>query len=202
MGVEHTQVPDSQGLPIVCDMSSNFCSRPIDFSKFACIYAGAQKNAGPAGVTIVLIDESKLTIAPHPMTPTQCSYRVAVDNQSLYNTPPCFNIYMCGLFFKYMLKAGGLSYWTNLSQQKSTLLYSLIDSSNKFYKCPIAVQARSRMNITFVLPTPELDALFLSTAKQNGFIQLSGHKSVGGCRASLYNGMPIQGVEELCQFML
>lgn len=202
MGVEYSYVPDSHGLPLICDMSSNFISRTIDYSKFSLIYAGAQKNAGPAGVTIVLVKGEYLdTLQINPQTPTVCSYKVASANGSSYNTPPCWNIYMCGLFFKHMLAQGGLEYYTKLSADKSRMLYDYIDSTAGFYNCPITLDARSRMNVVFVLQNAEMDKLFIEQAKAQGLVTLNGHKSVGGCRASLYNGMPLEGVAALVAFM-
>lgn len=135
------------------------------------------------------------------MTPTMCSYKTMSDNGSVYNTPPCFNIYMCGLFFRHMIKEGGLSHYQQLSDQKSKALYDFIESSDGFYSCPIDNNCRSRMNIVFILKNDELCNRFLVEAKAEGLISLGGHKSVGGCRASLYNGMPMEGVLLLIEFM-
>lgn len=149
-GLEYQQIPDSKGLILVSDMSSNFCSKPIDFSKYGLIYAGAQKNAGPAGVTVVLVREDLLN-QEMKITPVTSSYAIAAKNKSMYNTPPTFNIYVMGIFMKYMNEKGGIEYWQKVSQQKSECLYEYIDQSGGFYKCPIKPHCRSRMNVVFTL---------------------------------------------------
>ena len=202
-GVEFQYVPDAHGIPLVADMSSNFMSRHVDVSKYAVIYAGVQKNLGPAGNTVVIVDEKYLGKSEHPMTPIYCSWKTASDAGSMYNTPSCFSIYVMGLYLKYTKEKGGLQYWEDLSAKKSNLIYNLIDSSDGFYGAPVEKSCRSRMNIPFIIDggNEALEKKFLDEATAAGLINLAGHRSVGGLRASVYNGMPIEGVESLAAFM-
>ncbi|MEN9724534.1 MAG: 3-phosphoserine/phosphohydroxythreonine aminotransferase [Pseudomonadota bacterium] len=198
-GVEMFWTPKTGDVPLVCDMSSHILSRPIDVSQYGLIYAGAQKNIGPAGLTIVIVREDLIgkTLAG---TPTMFDYKTHADNESMYNTPPTYGIYMAGLVFKWLKAKGGLAAMEKTNIEKAGLLYDYLDQSD-FYHSPIAVENRSRMNIPFTLKNNELDAAFLKQAQDNGLLQLKGHKLVGGMRASIYNAMPIEGVKALISFM-
>ena len=202
-GVEFQYKPDSQGVPLIADMSSNFMSRPIDVGAHAVIYAGVQKNLGPAGNTVVIVDENLLGKYEHPLTPVYCSWKTAADAQSMYNTPSCFSIYVMGLYLKYTKERGGVSYWEDLSAKKTGLLYGAIDNSNGFYAAPVDPSCRSRMNVPFIINGGDevLEKKFLDEATKAGLVNLAGHRSVGGLRASIYNGMPLEGVEALVSFM-
>lgn len=200
-GVEYQTPPVVGDVPLISDMSSNFISKPVDVSKYAMIYAGAQKNVGPAGVTIVIVREDLLGKA-RPATPTMLDYKIHADNDSLYNTPPCWSIYVCGLVFEHLLKLGGLEAQTKLNHAKAKLLYDAIEESNGFYKSPVEKSVRSKMNVPFTIPAGEdLEKAFIKEAEKNGMIQLKGHRSVGGMRASIYNAMPLEGVQKLASFM-
>lgn len=188
------------GVPLVCDMSSDFLSRPVDVTRYGLIYAGAQKNAGPAGVTIVILRKD-LTVRTPPNLPLVFDYKVQVDNQSLYNTPPAFSIYMVGLVFKWLLGIGGLAEMARRNAAKAARVYAVIDQSGGFYTGHAQPGARSLMNITFRLPTPELDEAFVKEAAQHGLDGLKGHRAVGGLRASTYNYLPLESVEALTAFM-
>lgn len=198
-GVEIFWTPKTGDVPLVCDMSSHILSRPIDVSQYGIIYAGAQKNIGPAGLTIVLVRDDLIgtTIAG---TPTMFDYKVHADNESMYNTPATYGIYMAGLVFKWLKAKGGLDAMEKINIAKSALLYDYLDASD-FYHSPITVENRSRMNIPFTLKDTSLDDVFLKQAQENGLLQLKGHKLVGGMRASIYNAMPIEGVQALISFM-
>jgi phosphoserine aminotransferase len=198
-GVEMFWTPKTGDVPLVCDMSSHILSRPIDVSQYGIIYAGAQKNIGPAGLTIVIVRDDLIgtTIAG---TPTMFDYKVHADNDSMYNTPATYGIYMAGLVFKWLKSKGGLAAMEKMNITKSSLLYDYLDASD-FYHSPIAVENRSRMNIPFTLKDASLDESFLKQAQQNDLLQLKGHKLVGGMRASIYNAMPIEGVQALISFM-
>lgn len=201
-GVEFNWTPDlpeNSTTPLVADMSSNILSRPLDVSRYGLIYAGAQKNLGPAGLVLVIIRED-LAGDALPETPTLFDYQVHIDNASMYNTPPTYAIYMTGLVIKWLLQRGGLTAIEQANIRKAAMLYDMIDSCD-FYHCPIARPDRSRMNVPFTLKNPTLDAAFLSQAETRGLIQLKGHRSVGGMRASLYNAMPIEGIVQLVEFM-
>ena len=202
-GVEFSYRPDSQGVPLVADVSSNFMSRAIDVSSHAVIYAGIQKNLGPAGNTVVIVDEKYIGKYEHPLTPIYCSWKTAADAGSMYNTPSCFAIYVMGLYLQYTKEKGGVSYWESLSSKKSNLLYDIIDSSGGFYSAPVDRSCRSRMNVPFIINKGDekLEKKFLEEAQKAGFINLAGHRSVGGLRASIYNGVPIEGVDALVTFM-
>jgi phosphoserine aminotransferase len=200
-GVEFKEYPELEGETVlIADMSSNFCSKPVDVSKFGVIYAGAQKNIGPAGVTIVIVREDLLGKA-QPSTPVMLDYKIHNDNASLYNTPPCFSIYMAGLVFADLLQQGGLAAVEKKNEEKAKVLYDAIEGSNGFFKCPVAKPVRSLMNVPFTMADPELEAAFLKTATAAGLIQLKGHRSVGGVRASIYNAMPLAGIQKLVELM-
>lgn len=194
-------VPGNHGdIPLVADMSSNFLSRPFDVSKFGLIYAGAQKNVGPAGLVIVIVREDLLNIPPLPGTPTMYRYKTHADNASMYNTPPTYAIYIMGLVMEWLKKQGGLAAIEQRNIAKAKLLYDLLDTSS-FYHCPVNRADRSRMNIPFTLSDASLDEVFLKQAQTRGLLQLKGHRSVGGMRASIYNAMPLEGVQTLVTFM-
>ena len=198
-GVEVFWTPETGGVPLVADMSSHILSRPIDVSRYGLLYAGAQKNIGPAGLTIVIVRED-LIGQPEAGTPTMLDYRIHADNGSMYNTPPTYAIYIAGLVFKWLKERGGLAAMEKTNIRKAALLYDYLDASD-FYHSPVAVENRSRMNIPFTINRSGLDAEFLQQASQRGLLQLKGHKLVGGMRASIYNAMPLEGVEALLQFM-
>lgn len=200
-GVEFNWIPEmlDTHIPLVADMSSNLLSRPFDVSRFGVIYAGAQKNLGPAGLTLVIIREDLLA-APIASTPTLFSYQAHAKNNSMLNTPPTYAIYITGLVIAWLNKIGGLETIEQINVSKANLLYDLLDTSD-FYQCPVTKSDRSRMNIPFTLKDSDLDKEFLEQAKANGLIQLKGHRSVGGMRASIYNAMPIEGVAKLVTFM-
>jgi phosphoserine aminotransferase len=199
-GVEFNWLPDVGVVPLVADMSSCILSRHIDVSRFGLIYAGAQKNIGPAGLTIVIVRED-LIGEVLPGTPTMLNYKTHADNDSMYNTPPTFGIYIAGLVFQMLKRNGGIAQMEMTNIAKAKLLYSTIDSSNGFYVCPVATSDRSRMNVPFTLKDTNLDGDFLKQADARGLLQLKGHRSVGGMRASIYNAMPLEGVQALVDFM-
>jgi phosphoserine aminotransferase len=199
-GVEFDEIPDVGDVPLVVDLSSTILSRPIDVSKFALIYAGAQKNIGPAGLTIVIVRDD-LIGETLPGTPTMFDYKVQADNDSMYNTPPTYALYLSGLVFDWVKNLGGLAGMAKINQRKAEKLYAAIDGSDGFYVNPVNPQYRSWMNVTFTLDNADLDADFLAGAKQAGLVTLKGHRSVGGMRASIYNAMPEEGVDALITFM-
>jgi len=199
-GVEFNWLPKNGDVPLVADMSSCILSRPVDVSKFGLIYAGAQKNIGPAGLTIVIVRED-LIGAVLPGTPTMLDYQIHAENDSMYNTPPTYGIYIAGLVFQMLKRRGGLAAMEKTNIAKAALLYTAIDASNGFYSCPVAVADRSRMNVPFTLHNAALDGEFLKQADAQGLLQLKGHRSVGGMRASIYNAMPLAGVQALVDFM-
>ena len=202
-GVEFNWIPDltysENNIPLVADMSSNILSRPLDVTKYGLIYAGAQKNIGPAGLTIVIVREDLLgeTIQN---TPSVFNYKIHADNFSMYNTPPTYAIYITGLVLEWLNKKGGLEEIEKINISKAALLYDLIDTTD-FYHCSVAKSDRSRMNVPFALKNTDLDAEFLKQAQDHGLTQLRGHRAVGGMRASIYNAMPIEGVLALASFM-
>ncbi|MDR3221677.1 MAG: 3-phosphoserine/phosphohydroxythreonine transaminase [Candidatus Accumulibacter sp.] len=198
-GVEIFTTPDTGGVPLVSDMSSTILSRPVDVSKYGLIYAGAQKNIGPAGLTIVIVREDLLgqTVAGTPM---MMDYKIQADNDSMYNTPPTYAVYIAGLVFKLLKAKGGLTAMEKFNRAKARILYDALDASG-FFNSPVALENRSLMNIPFTLKNPELDEEFLKGAKARGMIQLKGHRSVGGMRASIYNAMPVEGVQALADYM-
>jgi phosphoserine aminotransferase len=200
-GVEYFNEPTPpDGVPLVCDASSDFISRPIDVSRYGIIYAGAQKNAGPAGTTIVIIREDLLERTPENL-PVMLDYKALAASGSLHNTPPAFAIYIVGLVFQWVKKLGGLAEIEKVNRKKADLIYAAIDESGGFYRGHAVPAARSIMNIPFRLPSEELEATFVSEAKKNGLIGLKGHRSVGGIRASIYNAMSVEGAQALAQFM-
>ena len=198
-GVEYHWVPDTGEVPLVADMSSNILSRPIDVSRYGLIYGGAQKNIGPAGLTFVIVREDLLGGAL-PITPEAFNYTIQAANNSMINTPPTFAIYLAGLVFRWIKEGGGLAAMAERNRAKAALLYETLDASD-FYVNRIARDDRSLMNVVFQLPDPALDAPFLEGAKAAGLIALKGHRLVGGMRASLYNAMPIEGVQALVAYM-
>jgi len=199
VGVEFPYVPESGEVPLVADMSSTILSRQIDVSKFGVIYAGAQKNIGPAGLTIVIIREDLIGHA-NPAMPTMLDYKIHADNESMYNTPPTYSWYLAGLVFDHVLKQGGLSAMETINKRKAEKLYRAIDDSD-FYSNPVALNCRSWMNVPFILANADRDAAFLEQAAAKGLTTLKGHRSVGGMRASIYNAMPEEGVDALIAFM-
>ncbi|SJL82941.1 3-phosphoserine/phosphohydroxythreonine transaminase [Vibrio palustris] len=197
-GVEINDLPVTDK-PIIADMSSNILSKQIDVSQYGVIYAGAQKNIGPAGITIVIVRDDLLGMA-NELLPSMLNYKVLAEGDSMFNTPPTFAWYMSGLVFKWLKKQGGLAAIEATNQQKAELLYDAIDQSD-FYRNTIHPDNRSRMNVPFQLAKPELDDIFLKQAEQAGLISLKGHRAVGGMRASIYNAMPLEGVQALVDFM-
>ncbi|WP_422460785.1 3-phosphoserine/phosphohydroxythreonine transaminase [Endozoicomonas sp. ALB115] len=198
-GLEFSFIPETGDVPLVADMSSNILSGPLDVSKFGVIYAGAQKNIGPAGLTVVIVREDLLERGSL-MCPAVLDYKLQAGNDSMYNTPPTFAWYLAGLVFKWLKKQGGLAAINALNQRKANKLYAQIDGSG-FYQNPVDPKWRSRMNVPFTLINPELDATFLAESEQAGFRYLKGHKAVGGMRASIYNAVPEQHVAALIDFM-
>ena len=198
-GVEFHWIPDTGAVPLVCDMSSNILSRPIDVASFGLIYAGAQKNIGPAGLTLIIVREDLLGRAM-TTTPGVFDYKAQAEAESMLNTPPTFGIYLAGLTFKWLQAQGGLSAVEQRNIDKAGLVYELLDQT-EFYRCPVRMEDRSRMNIAFTLRDAKLDDAFLQEAKAQGLTELKGHRSVGGMRASLYNAMPMHGIKALVDFM-
>ena len=198
-GTEWQYVPETGGVPIVCDMSSDILSRPVDVSKYGVIFAGAQKNMAPAGLTVVIIKEE---LAGHelPFTPLMMNYKTMIDKDSMYNTPPCWCIYMLGLTLDWVEEQGGLAGMEKLRTLRSSMLYDTLDSSRLFH-CHAEKGSRSGMNVTFRTGDEALDAKFVAEAAEAGFVNLKGHRKTGGMRASIYNAMPVEGVERLCQFI-
>lgn len=194
------RIPDVGGLPLVADMSSNILSEPLDYSKFAMIYAGAQKNLGPSGLTLVAIRKELIAPPAVENTPTMLQYKTFADNDSLYNTPPSFSIYVMGLVFEWLEQLGGLPAIGKMNVEKANLLYDALDES-KFFKGTARKEDRSIMNVTFVSPDSQIDADFVKAAKEKGLVGLKGHRSAGGMRASLYNAMPVEGVQALVSFL-
>ncbi|CAB4287931.1 unnamed protein product [Prunus armeniaca] len=192
-GVEFKTYPTPKNGLLIADMSSNFCSKPVDVSKFGIIYAGAQKNVGPSGVNLIGNAQE--------ITPVMLDFKIHDENKSLYNTPPCYGIYMCGLVFEDLLEQGGLGEIEKKNKRKADLLYNAIDESKGFYRCPVEKSVRSLMNVPVTLEKPELEAEFVKEAAKETIVQLKGHRSVGGMRASIYNAMPLAGVEKLVAFM-
>ncbi len=198
-GTRYTDFPDTGNVPLVADMSSNILSEVIDVRKFGIIFAGAQKNIGPAGLTIVVLRDDLVGNALD-YTPTMFNYTTHVDNKSLFNTPPTYGIYMAKLVFEWLKDLGGIPEMQKINEEKSQLLYDFLDSSSMF-KATVAKKDRSLMNIPFVTGSDELDAKFIKEAAQNSLVTLKGHRSVGGMRASIYNAMPVEGVKKLVEFM-
>jgi len=198
-GVEFHSTPETGGVPLVADMSSTILSHPVDVSKFGVIYAGAQKNIGPAGLTIVIVRED-LIGETLPGTPSMFDYKNQADADSMSNTPPTYAWYLAGLVFKWIKRRGGLEAMAERNQRRAEKLYNVIDASD-FYSNPVKRENRSRMNVPFILANADLDADFLAQAKQRGLVTLKGHRSVGGMRASIYNAMPEEGIGKLIEFM-
>jgi phosphoserine aminotransferase len=199
-GVQFHSIPDVGGATLVCDMSSDFLSRPVDVSKFGLIYAGAQKNFGPSGLALVIVREDLVGHAV-PNIPTMLDYKVHAENASMYNTPPTFGWYIAGLVFEWLKKNGGLKAMAEINTRKAQKLYAYIDGSGGFYKNPVEPASRSQMNVPFTLKDAALDEDFLKGAKNAGLLQLKGHRSVGGMRASIYNAMPEAGIDALITYM-
>ena len=199
-GTKYKQLPNTKGKLLVADVSSCFLSEPVDVEKYGMIYGGVQKNVGPAGVVIAIIREDLITEDVWPGTPTMLQYKIHADNGSLYNTPPAYGIYICGKVFKWLKKLGGLEAMRAINEKKAAILYDYLDKSKMFHGT-VEKKDRSLMNIPFVTGNAELDAKFVKAAEAAGFVSLKGHRSVGGMRASLYNAMPIEGVEKLVAFM-
>ena len=198
-GTEWQYVPETRGVPIVCDMSSDILSRPVDVSKYGIIFAGAQKNMAPAGLTVVIIKEE---LAGHelPFTPLMMNYKTMIDKDSMYNTPPCWCIYILGLVLDWLESKGGVEGMERIKHGKAQMLYDVIDSS-RLFRCAAEPGSRSDMNVVFRTGDDELDAKFVKESVAAGFTNLKGHRSVGGMRASIYNAMPAEGVEKLCDFI-
>ena len=199
-GSQFRSFPDTGKVPLIADMSSDIMSRPVDMSKFAMIIAGAQKNLGPSGVTLVIIKKELISRTPEK-TPTMLKYATHIENGSMYNTPPTFGIYMLGLVTDWIKEQGGLEGMKRLNTHKSQTIYECIDHSNGYYRGTVDAPDRSQMNVTFRLATEELENKFLKEAKARGFVGLKGHRAVGGVRASMYNAMPLTGIEALVDFM-
>jgi len=199
-GTKFKTLPNTKGKTLVSDVSSCFLSEPVDVSKYGIIYGGVQKNIGPAGVVIVIIREDLITEDTLLGTPTMLKYKIHADNESLYNTPPAYGIYICGKVFKWLKEMGGLEKMKEHNEKKAAILYDFLDQS-KMFKGTVVKEDRSLMNVPFVTGSDELDAKFIKEAKAAGFENLKGHRSVGGMRASIYNAMPIEGVKALVEFM-
>ena len=198
-GVEYHFTPDTAAVPLVADMSSNILSRPVDVAKYGLIYGGAQKNIGPAGLTIVIVRDDLIGQA-HPFTPSAFDYKQQADNDSMLNTPPTYAVYVAGLVFKWIKARGGLAAMAEHNRVKAKVLYDYLDGSS-FYSNPVAHADRSLMNVPFRLKDEALDDAFLQGAQGRGMVQLKGHRSVGGMRASIYNAMPLEGVQALVDYM-
>ena len=198
-GTQYPYIPDTGDIPLVADMSSCILSEPVDVSKFGVIYAGAQKNMAPAGLTVVIVREDLLGYAAEKM-PTMLEWKIMAENGSMYNTPPCYAIYMAGLVYHWLLDMGGLDVMKERNLRKANLLYGYLDSQD-YYFAPVKKESRSMMNVTFVTGNAELDKKFAAEAAEAGLKNLKGHRAVGGMRASIYNAMPYEGVEALVAFM-
>ncbi len=200
-GIEYHEYPNTGSAPLVADMSSHIMSRPIEWDKLKLAFAGAQKNLGPAGLTLVVIHKDLLESCKEGL-PAYLSYKTHAGKDSLYNTPPVFSIYMMKLTLDWVKSAGGLAEMEKRAIARSRVLYDTIDGSDGWYHCPVDKESRSRMNVCFRLPTEELEAKFIAEALEEDFSGLKGHRSVGGCRASMYNAMPVEGAERLAEFMV
>ena len=199
-GTKWDYIPDTGDVPLVADMSSCILSEPVDVSKFGLIYAGAQKNVAPAGLTIVIAREDLLREDLDKTVPTMCNYFTMAENESMYNTPPCYPIYICGLVLNWIKGLGGLEAMKKINENKAAMLYKCLEES-KLFKNPNDLASRSMMNVTFRAEDEEINAKFVKEATAAGFSNLKGHRSVGGMRASIYNAMPTEGVEALCEFI-
>lgn len=198
-GTVYHELPDTGDVPLIADISSCFLSEPLDVTKFAMVYGGAQKNVAPAGLVIAIIREDMLG-KQRDITPTMMNYKVQADNDSLYNTPPCYTIYICKLVLEWIKSLGGLEKMKERNEKKAKILYDFLDSS-KMFRGTVIPEDRSLMNVPFVTDSDELNAKFIKEAEAQGFVNLKGHRTVGGMRASIYNAMPIEGVEKLVAFM-
>lgn len=199
-GTKFHQLPDTKGKDLVADVSSCFLSEPVEVSRYAMLFGGAQKNIGPAGVVIAIIRKDLIREEVLPGTPTMLRYKIHADNGSMYNTPPAYGIYICGLVFQWLLQQGGLAAMEACNRKKAAVLYDFLDSS-RLFRGTVVKKDRSLMNVPFVTGNSELDSKFVAEAATAGFVNLKGHRTVGGMRASIYNAMPIEGVEKLVQFM-
>ena len=199
-GTKYKELPDTKGKTLVSDVSSCFLSEPVDVEKYGLIFGGVQKNIGPAGVVIAIIREDLITEDTLPGTPTMMKYKIHADNNSLYNTPPAYGIYICGKVFKWIKNMGGLEAMKAHNEKKAKILYDYLDQSEMF-SGTVVKEDRSLMNVPFITGNDELDAKFVKEAKAAGFVNLKGHRTVGGMRASIYNAMPLEGVEKLVEFM-
>ena len=199
-GTKYNTLPNTKGKTLVADVSSCFLSEPVDVSKYGILYGGAQKNIGPAGVVVAIIREDLITEDVLPGTPSMLTYKIHADANSLYNTPPCYGIYICGKVFRWLKNMGGLEVMRERNEKKAALLYDFLDHSHLF-KGTVVPQDRSLMNVPFVTGSDETDAAFVKAAKEAGLENLKGHRTVGGMRASIYNAMPYEGVEALVAFM-
>lgn len=199
-GTKYKTLPNTKGKELVADVSSCFLSEPVDVTKYGVIYGGVQKNIGPAGVVIVIVREDLVTDEVLPGTPTMLKWKTQADNDSLYNTPPCYGIYICGKVFKWLKKMGGLEEIQKRNMEKAQILYDFLDQS-KLFQGTVRKEDRSLMNVPFVTGNADLDAKFVKEASEAGFVNLKGHRTVGGMRASIYNAMPREGVEKLVEFM-
>ena len=199
-GTKYWELPNTKGKNLVADVSSCFLSEPMDVTKYAYVYGGVQKNVGPAGVVIGILREDMITEDVLPGTPTLCTYKTYADNGSMYNTPPCYGIYICGKVFKWIKAQGGLEAMAKINREKAAILYDFLDQS-KLFKGTVEKASRSIMNVPFITGDADLDAKFVAESKAAGFENLKGHRTVGGMRASIYNAMPKQGVLDLVDFM-
>ena len=199
-GTKYHQLPNTKGKILVADVSSCFLSEKHDVEKYGILWGGVQKNVGPAGCAIVIIRDDLLREDINPMTPVMMNYKVTADNKSLYNTPPCYTIYICGLVFQWLKKMGGLDEMKRRNEEKAALLYNYLDNSSMF-SSTVEPASRSLMNVPFVTGNKDLDAEFIKKATESGFVNLKGHRTVGGMRASIYNAMPMEGVKALVEFM-
>ncbi|MBP5253882.1 MAG: 3-phosphoserine/phosphohydroxythreonine transaminase [Lachnospiraceae bacterium] len=199
-GTKFKELPNTKGKNLIADVSSCFLSEPMDVTKYAYVYGGVQKNIGPAGVVIGIIRDDMITEDVLPGTPTMCMYKTYADNGSMYNTPPCYGIYICGKVFKWIKAQGGLDAMKKINEEKAAILYDFLDQS-KLFRGTVEPASRSLMNVPFVTGNEELDAKFIAESKKAGFENLKGHRTVGGMRASIYNAMPKQGVIDLVAFM-
>ncbi len=200
-GTKFKELPNTKGKPLVADVSSCFLSEPVDVENYGLMFAGAQKNIGPAGVVVVIIREDLIRDDVMEGTPTMLKYKTQADKDSMYNTPPCYGIYICGKVFQWIKKRGGLSAMKDYNEKKAAILYDYLDQS-KMFKGTVEKKDRSLMNVTFVIGDKEKEAKFVAEAAAAGFVNLKGHRTVGGMRASIYNAMPIEGVEKLVDFMI
>ena len=198
-GTQWKTVPETGDVPLVCDMSSDICSKPVDVSKYGVIYAGAQKNLAPAGLTIVIVRKDLIGHAM-PQTPMMLDWKVQADNDSMKNTPPCWCIYILGLVCDWLQELGGLTGIQKINEMKAKMLYDVL-AETTIFNCHAKAEARSDMNVTFRTASSELDALFVAQAQEAGMSNLKGHRMTGGMRASIYNAMPVEGVEKLCDFI-